>query len=278
MGNLPQYGLDLSSNLDGTKIVQRIPWTAVSAYDDTSKHTHDYSELLFFSKGGGMHELGASNYPIHDFSIHVVNSGVAHAVKRDKDNMGFTLAFYRSVILEEDNLLTLDVLGMFNPCLSNISEGLFSEISHLAMAIQAKVSTHSRSSQAYIFNAIIELIVQYTKQQNLIANDQMKWLRRFIDYLNINRREKPRANKLATHLSISVEHLNALCHSSFGCSTEDLIARYLMEFVKRDLMFSNKSVKELAYDNGFHDPSHFIKYFKKQEGLTPGQFRNSLKN
>jgi AraC family transcriptional activator of pobA len=42
---------------------------------------------------------------------------------------------------------------------------------------------------------------------------------------------------------------------------------------KRQLVFSNQSIHEIAYDLAFADPSHFIRSFRKYTGVTPQVFR-----
>lgn len=39
---------------------------------------------------------------------------------------------------------------------------------------------------------------------------------------------------------------------------------------------TEKSVTEIAQEAGFNDASHFIQYFKKQTGMTPGEYRNHI--
>lgn len=61
-----------------------------------------------------------------------------------------------------------------------------------------------------------------------------------------------------------------------GHSFKELVRRNRLLRCQRDLAFSTKSVKEIAYDQGFHDPAHFNKFFKQREKKTPQQFREII--
>lgn len=47
--------------------------------------------------------------------------------------------------------------------------------------------------------------------------------------------------------------------------------------VKRLLIYTDKSSKEIAYEVGFEDASHLSRLFKKQTSLSPSQFKKQLK-
>jgi AraC-like DNA-binding protein len=42
---------------------------------------------------------------------------------------------------------------------------------------------------------------------------------------------------------------------------------------KRALVFTGQPIHEVSYDLGFADPSHFARFFRKQTGTTPQEFR-----
>jgi AraC-like DNA-binding protein len=42
---------------------------------------------------------------------------------------------------------------------------------------------------------------------------------------------------------------------------------------KRLLLYSDKQAEEIAYELGYHEPSHFSKFFKNQTGMSPLSFR-----
>ena len=53
-------------------------------------------------------------------------------------------------------------------------------------------------------------------------------------------------------------------------------SRIVLE-TKRQLLYTDKSSKEIAYDIGFDDASHLSRLFKKQTSLTPSEFKKSSK-
>jgi AraC family transcriptional activator of pobA len=48
--------------------------------------------------------------------------------------------------------------------------------------------------------------------------------------------------------------------------------RLLLE-AKRLLLNTRRSIKEITYDLGFEEPSHFCNFFKRRSGKTPNEFR-----
>ena len=42
--------------------------------------------------------------------------------------------------------------------------------------------------------------------------------------------------------------------------------------------YTNMMIKEIAYNLGYEDPSYFVKFFKRQTGYLPSDFREMEKN
>ena len=80
----------------------------------------------------------------------------------------------------------------------------------------------------------------------------------------------------ATALRVTSARLTNICKEHFGKTALQLLHERKLLAAKRMLVYTEKQVKEVAYDCGFEDPSHFIKVFKKHENLTPLAYRNAV--
>ena len=58
----------------------------------------------------------------------------------------------------------------------------------------------------------------------------------------------------------------------------DFIKNKIILETKRKLLYTDDSVKHIAYDLGFNDPAYFTRFFTKAEQKSPLQFKKELKN
>jgi len=77
-------------------------------------------------------------------------------------------------------------------------------------------------------------------------------------------------------LDVSLRRLNAICIYHLHKTLYELIQERRFNESKKLLEHSTLSVKEITYYLGFCDPPYFIRYFKKQTGLTPRRYRMNL--
>lgn len=100
----------------------------------------------------------------------------------------------------------------------------------------------------------------------------------------------PAFDYIATHFRehISLQYLSNLCYISpsyfsrlFARQTRETFPQYILNlrvaYAKQQLSTTDKSIAEIGLDSGFGDSSHFIKTFKKIEGVTPLQYRKKLR-
>jgi AraC family transcriptional activator of pobA len=77
----------------------------------------------------------------------------------------------------------------------------------------------------------------------------------------------------ADKLAMTVDRLNDHVRRATGVTAGHLIRQRVLTEAKRQLVFTGQPIHEIAYELAFSDPSHFARFFRKQTGTTPHEFR-----
>jgi hydroxymethylpyrimidine/phosphomethylpyrimidine kinase len=74
-------------------------------------------------------------------------------------------------------------------------------------------------------------------------------------------------------LNVSSRYLAQVTRRISGKSPKAIIDDYLIHEIELQLKSSDNTVQEIAYRFGFSSQAHFTKFFKKQKGMSPTEFR-----
>ncbi len=79
----------------------------------------------------------------------------------------------------------------------------------------------------------------------------------------------------ADRLNVSTRYLAQVTKRIMQKTPKMLIDEYVVHESKAMLDKTDKTVQEIAYELGFQSQSHFTKFFKKMEGITPSNYRKN---
>lgn len=82
-----------------------------------------------------------------------------------------------------------------------------------------------------------------------------------------------RVSLYAEQLHVTPKYLNRAVREILGVTAKSLIVEQIMIHARRELKFSAKNVKEIAFELGFSEPFHFSNFFKREFGSSPTDFR-----
>jgi AraC family transcriptional activator of pobA len=77
----------------------------------------------------------------------------------------------------------------------------------------------------------------------------------------------------AAKLGVSVDRLNDHVKQATGVTAGHLLRRRLLAEAKHQLVFTTQPIQEISQQLGFADQSHFARFFRKQTGTAPHEFR-----
>ncbi len=75
------------------------------------------------------------------------------------------------------------------------------------------------------------------------------------------------------HHDYNAQHL---VRDKLGITINKLINKKQLLESKKDIAFTDKSIQEIAFEQGYKDPAYFNRVFKNKVGETPNQFRNTF--
>lgn len=85
------------------------------------------------------------------------------------------------------------------------------------------------------------------------------------------------AKKMSASLDISISYFQHLYKQFFNCSCQRDIINARLEQAKIYLTRSEINIQNLAYFCGYENELHFMRQFKKFEGMTPSEYRKAHK-
>ncbi|MCG9792221.1 helix-turn-helix domain-containing protein [Flavobacterium algicola] len=190
---------------------------------------------------------------------------------------GDLINFRRDLIDEDDIEYALDIMSLFNKN-SKITIGDFTEIIQIMQVLHLLKTEFSSSNASYIMikTLLKVLLLHLIRVQNEVFLKQdlnQKRIFQFLELMETNFINETSANFYASIIGISVKRLNQILQEKLKLTAKQIIQQRQITEAKRQLVKSEISTKELAFKLGFDSNSSFSRFFKKNVGVTPSDFR-----
>lgn len=257
-------------------------------YDASLPHRHNYFEILLFNGSGGIHEIDFHAYPIRESSLHFISPEQVHLLRRAKDVTGYVLSFTPDFCLGKNtNTEFMDAFPFFNNpyaapivTIHNVARKNLMEI--VANMEEEYFSSHDDKADVLLSYLTILLIAarrMYTPDpiSGTPSSSRVDMVLRFKKAIGENFRQQKSVTYYAELLNISAGHLSETVQKDTGKTAGNMIHDRIILEAKRLLYHSPKSVKEIACELGYEDPSYFARFFKTHTQTAPEMFRSNIR-
>jgi len=76
-------------------------------------------------------------------------------------------------------------------------------------------------------------------------------------------------------LHYNANYLSGVFRKETNCSFTEYLTMYRFKMAKRWLAETDMPIKDVSARLRYNNPQNFIRSFRKQEGMTPGQYRSA---
>ncbi len=244
-------------------------------------HRHDqYYELIYLTAGKGFHYIDTERYEVHPNTIYFIRPGQVHCWEFTEIPKGFVIIFRDDFILKTLQSVNagefLDI-GNFIVLQRNEWTKTVDILENIESEYNRRMDDTEIIISAYLQILFTRLRRFSRESRTPITNIHHTIFAEFKNILETNYRSIRQVKDYAARLNISPKYLNELSVEVIHKSASTLIKDRLLLEAKRMLLHSTKTISEIAYSLNFNDPSHFVKFFRKEEKCTPNEFRKRLR-
>jgi len=252
-------------------------------------HRHSFYHIVLFTEGSGNHTIDFRSFEVKPYQVYFMVPGQVHSWDFDGPVDGYVVNF--SPVFFQSFLLLTNYLEKFSffggsaiDSVLDIPEKSRTDIEGLFAEILRESAGNSKLSDDYLRVLLLKVFLTVSrfardKPENHVSSYNHTLLNTFQQMIERNYTTLRLPKEYAEMLYITPNHLNALCKDLLGISAGEVIRNRIVLEAKRLLVNMGLSITEISYQLNFNDNSYFTKFFKKQEGMTPEEFRKkALKN
>ncbi|MDO1447161.1 AraC family transcriptional regulator [Rhodocytophaga aerolata] len=247
-------------------------------------HRHDFYCIFLFTQGTGTHIIDFKTYEVTPGSVFFMSPAQMHTFQLSADTDGYVVFFTPELYLLENTRHTLAHFPFFHytasPCMV-LNGNIRTAVTEIVIRIYQEYRGNEPHKQAIISSYLNILLIKLSNQYSQVNHPslsshllhQIRQLESLIEkhYLA----HKP-AGEYAELMNISQKQLNTICQTALSKPLSTILQERIILEAKRLLVHTHLTIAQISAQLNFTDNSYFTRFFKKNAGLTPEQFRQQF--
>ncbi len=241
--------------------------------------------IFWIKEGKGTYHIDFKEYSFDGNVLFFLSPGQVFTVDSEEIKEAYRLTFVRDFYCIQTHDKEIACNGvLFNnvyetpfvkPCDSD-SKKLDFILENLIEEFKLEETAQFDMLQAYLKQFII-YSVRVRKENGIIKDDvESKLFKDFSTLVELNFTELHSVTDYAERLGISPKSLTKHFQKIGTKTPSDFIKKRILLEAKRKLIYTDNSVKEIAFDLGFNDPAYFTRFFTKTIERSPLQFKKEF--
>jgi AraC family transcriptional activator of pobA len=288
LNNIPELSIKDYFNSSSDLLIIKLK-DLISNFSHIIKKPHriNFYQIFLIESGGGNIFVDTNRYICQPKSILAISKRRVAVFELSKNINGFALLFSEEYINNHSEdlakIINLKLFDLSIPSLFNLSETGFNELIIFLKKILDELKAKDNFGKDEIlvtmlktFLLLAERFIRDDIKSNVI-NEAEGYLIEFKKKLERNINQSRSVHYYSDLLGITPQKLNQLTNSYWGKPAKKVIEERLLLEIKRLLIHTDKSLKEIGCSFGFNEPTNFNKFFKRCLKTTPALYRTRHK-
>ncbi|MEM5295593.1 helix-turn-helix domain-containing protein [Burkholderia sp. JPY481] len=249
----------------------------------TEPHAHPaYGQIIFVRSGRGVMNLEGESVPFEGPCALLLPTecvhGLDYEVDVDRWVVTIEVAYLTQVNAKLREFIALWEAPRVIPLGGSADAGMefYSLVDSLKQEAESDAVGHVVGTEALLTTLLLKLArstpLEQTANESATRND-VRQVDRFRKLIDEHYRENLTLQDYASMMAVSLVQLRAACASASEQSPTKMIHARIITEAKRNLIFGDMSVEQIAFGLGFADAAYFTRFFRREVGQAPSQFR-----
>ncbi|WP_369184453.1 AraC family transcriptional regulator [Streptomyces sp. Y1] len=242
-------------------------------------HRHSFYEIVHVTGGRGAHVLDLVHRPLAPPQLCVITPGQVHHWADGDELAGRVVLFNEDFLLgDPQDLAALRALAS-RPAI-DLGEHA-GTVGALLADMEHEYRTLAPGYQGVLRASLHILIVRALRacapgEPPAVASRPAELAAAFTRLIARPGGVRHSVASTAHELGVSPGHLQSLVKQATGHTPGGLIRRQQTLEAKRLLACTDLTISQVAREAGFADPAYFCRFFRRETGMTPGEFRSRV--
>lgn len=245
----------------------------------------NFYNLIFVTEGKCTHEIDFIEYTVHAGETLVISNNRVHKYSELENLDGYLVMFTEGFLCEFLSNQTLEVKDLFkysylNPLIK--STDLYSSTITVLLDVMNDMYIDANKVLneqviASTFKTLALLIMNCTLGDNTVEAQKNEMFVQFTELVEKNIDHEKSVEGYAKMMHVSGKTVNQATRKAIDVSAKQYIIQQLVQKIRLKLSFEQKSINEIADELGFSESSNMTRFFKKNTGISPNEFRGKIR-
>ncbi|MCL3780664.1 AraC family transcriptional regulator [Prolixibacteraceae bacterium JC049] len=252
-------------------------------------HTADFFQVVFVKNGSGAVVLDGQKIDLRANRVLFISQHQKYQWQVDTNNFEATFLVFQEDFLNDffaDQYFTYRLLYFYQnelPLFLDLTSYAIiqhaEQLSEIKQELTKPLSDSVHLIRSILYYLLAKLNRSYSKHHEFADSGSTESTAfQFRKLAEKHIRTCQRVEDYTDLMKVSRITLNKLVKRQFNQTVSDFLKSRLLHEIKMELIYTNKTIDQLAIDFNFSEPNHLSRFFKTQTRSTPTEFRHDYQN